>query len=111
MDYYPNTTDAVRAFIRGRYRLIKKVEIGIDMSTIRPEDVAGHNGLSGQVGSLVHYRLCQHILHLLDEIEQMGRLPATRHIKQVLNYMETMRLMTREDSEELMGIDVEALMY
>lgn len=111
MDYYPNTTDAVRALIRGQYRRIKKADIGIDMSTIRPKDVVEHNGLPGQASSLVHYRLCQHILHLLDEIEQMGRLPATRHIKQVLNYMETMRFMTREDSEELMGIDVEALMY
>ena len=111
MSYYPNSTEAVKAFIRGRYRLIKKLEIDVDMRTIRPEDVVEHNCFPRRVSSLVHYRLCQHILHVLDEIEQMGRLPATRHIKQVLNYMETMQFMTREDSEELMGIDVEALMY
>jgi len=107
MALYSHTLEKIRDFIKNKFFSIQSTRADVD--TIDIASMLSHLHEYSRIETTEYYRMCQHILWMLDEIEKtQDSKKAARWIGYVLDRMEILGFLTNKESREMIRIDKNA---
>ena len=107
MAFYEHTTGKIRAYIRRRFFTITPRFLDVD--AIDVVELISHRNDIGSTESMAFYRMCQHLLWMLDELEKTSDAKkAARWIGYIVDRMEILGFMTNKESRGMINLDKDA---